>query len=346
MLLDRLKPRFSEAVNSIHLIGLSCNTVPPEKYGGIELIIANLARGFVSNKLKVRVYSPGSLGIEGCDHSQTLQEPTKGIQQSLVANSHEHLLRIASELRKNCRPGDVIIFNHAEHFRFLKKRLGRLFFAKVRSFEIAHWLDAGLYRDVIYPSVALKKFLKKDGHVIAHGEDLLLSNEQTKRGSHLLYAGRITEDKGVHLAAAACEEIGCRLRIAAPQSNTEFFDSILEHPNVDYLGELTYPALFKEYQEAKAFIYLTQYEEPFGLAVVESMAAGCPVITSGRGGTGETVVHGQTGFFCSSISAVVEAYTEVETLSFSNIVGQARKYSVDRMVESYISLIKHGRPNE
>lgn len=345
MLIDKIKPRFCEKVNSVHLVSLSCNTVPPKKYGGIELIIANLARGFASSKLKVRVYAPGNLGIEGCDHSQTLKAPTSGIQQSLVANSQEHLLKVESELREHCKSGDVIIFNHAEHFRFLKKRLGRFFFAKVRCFEIAHWLDAGLYRNIIYPSFSLKRFLKKDGFVIAHGEQLLFSQRQNKRGSHLFYAGRITEDKGVDLAVAACEEIGCRLRIAAPKSNTEFFDRIVGHNNVDYLGELTYPELFREYQQAKAFVYMTQYEEPFGLAVVESMAAGCPVITSGRGGTGETVVHGKTGFFCSSVSAVVEAYTQVETLCFSDIVERSHKYTVDKMVDSYISLVKQGKLN-
>lgn len=343
MLIDRFRPRFAQDVNSIHLVSLSCNTVPPVKYGGIELIVTNLAKGFISRNFRVRVYSPGELGVAGCEHSQTLPLPTKGIQQGSVANTPEHLLKIESELREHCRTGDVIIFNHSDHFRFLKKRLGRLFFAKVRCFEIAHWLDAGLYSDIIYPSEALKKFLGKEGFVIPHGEELDFSQAATVRGSHLFYAGRITEDKGVDLAVAACEKIGCRLRIAAPISKTDFFDRIVDHPNVDYLGELAYPELVKEYEAAKAFIYMTQYEEPFGLAVVEAMAAGCPVITSGRGGTGETVLQGETGFFCDSVPAVVAAYDQIEGLRFSDIVRRAQSYTVDNMVDSYASLIVDGR---
>lgn len=343
MLIDRLKPRFSVRSNTVHLISLSCNTVPPEKYGGIELIIANLAKGLVSKRLKTRVYSPGALDIDGCDHSQTLLEPTKGIQQGVGPNSQEHLLRVESELRSHCRSGDVVIFNHAEHFRFLKKRLGALFFARVRCYEIAHWLDAGLYRNIIYPSEALQKFLRKDGFVIPHGEDLKYSEDESARGDHLFYAGRLTEDKGLELSVAACEQIGCRLRVAGPEANTAFFGRIVSHPNVDFLGELTYAQLVEEYQQAKAFIYMTQYEEPFGLAVVEAMAAGCPVITTGRGGTGETVLDGKTGFFCSTAYEIREAYGQIENLRFSDVVSRAKRYSVDNMVDRYFSLITRGK---
>jgi len=304
--------------------------------------VANLAKGLVSRQFRVRIYSPGELGVEGCEHSQTLPKPTKGLQQSLIANTPDHLLKIESELRNNCKLGDVIIFNHADHFRYLKKRLGRMFFAKVRCFEIAHWLDAGLYKDIVYPSATLKKCLQKDGFVIPHGEELDFAKHASVRGSHLFYAGRITEDKGVDLAVAASKEIGCRLRIAAPHSNTDFFDSIVREPNVDYLGELAYQELVKEYEEAKAFIYMTQYDEPFGLAVVEAMAAGCPVITTGRGGTGETVLCGETGFFCGTVSDVIEAYSLVETLNFSDIVSRAKKYTVDNMVDGYAALITRG----
>jgi glycosyltransferase involved in cell wall biosynthesis len=345
MLFDKFFPWYSVHRNTIHLVGLSCNSIPPKKYGGIELIIGNLAKGFIEHDLKVRVYSPGALSIAGCYHSQTLAEPTLGIQESRVANTSEHLMRIQSELRAHCVLGDVVIFNHADHYRFLKKKLGRFFFAKVTSFEIAHWMDAGLYKNIIYPSKALKLLLKKDGFVIPHGEELSFAKANNVRGQHLFYAGRLTEDKGLRLALDACEALGCKLRIAGPYSSTDFFKEVVRHKSVDFLGELTYSELFEQYRMARAFVYMTQYEEPFGLAVVEAMAAGCPVITSGRGGTGETVLNGKTGFFCKNIPEIIDAYNKVESLNFSDIVGRAKLYSLENMIVSYIELIKIGKIN-
>jgi glycosyltransferase involved in cell wall biosynthesis len=343
MFLNWLMPRFYPESNTIHLISLSCNTVPPKKYGGIELIVGNLAKGFAQRGLNVRVYSPGKLEIEGCEHSQTLEKPTSGVQQGAEANSVEHLRNIEAELRRHCVRGDMIIFNHSDHYRFLKKRLGRLFFYKVRTHEIAHWVDAGLYRNIIYPSESLRKFVKKKGTVIPHGVELVFSEEETERGEHLFYAGRITEDKGLEIALRACEAVGCRLRLAGPEAGTDFSSKIINHQSVDYLGELTYEQLFKEYQSARAFIYMTQYEEPFGLAVVEAMAAGCPVITTGRGGTGETVVDGKTGYFCQDCSEVVSAYNKVDSLGFSNIVSRSKRYTVGSMVSRYIKFIDTGK---
>lgn len=340
MISNLFRPNFDIEKNSIHLIGLSCNTIPPVKYGGIELVIANLATGFTKNGFNVRVYSPGVMDIAQCEHSQTLREPTTGIQSGSAANTKEHLLRIEEDMRKYCVPGDVIIFNHSDHFRFLKKRLGRIFYSRVNTFEIAHWVDAGLYKNIIYPSHALMKLLKKKGYVIPHGEQLIYNeSDSCTRGMHLLYAGRITEDKGIELALEASELIGCKLRIAAPHANTKFFSDTINHSNVEYLGELNYRELFLEYQSARAFIYMTQYVEPFGLAVIEAMAAGCPVITTGNGGTGETVINGETGYFCKNVEEIESAYRNVHTLNSNNIVAHSRKYSVESMISQYEKVI-------
>ena len=347
MLFRKLKPNYETDKNTIHLIGLSCNSIPPKKYGGIELIISNLAKGFTKNGQRVRVYSPGTMTIEGCEHSRTLPEPTQSIQVSSIANTKEHLSKIESEMRLNCKPGDVVIFNHSDHYRYLKKKLGRIFFSRLNTYEIAHWMDAGLYRNIIYPSKALQVLLKKDGHVIPHGEDLIFSEENNaSRSQDLFYAGRITKDKGVDIALEACNTLGCKLRIAAPFAYTNFFNDVVNHKNVMYLGELTYQELFLEYQKAKAFIYMTQYEEPFGLAIIEAMAAGCPVITTGKGGSGETVIENQTGFFCNNIDDIVNAYENTENLKHSDIVSQSKKYTVEAMVSKYDQLIRKGKVND
>ena len=82
---------------------------------------------------------------------------------------------------------------------------------------------------------------------------------------------------------------------------------------------------------------MTQYTEPFGLSVIESMAAGCPVITTGNGGTGETVIDSVTGYFCQTADEIYDAYNKLEHISSDNCIKRAQQYTVSAMSESYLS---------
>jgi len=338
------RKNFNSNENVVHLISLSCNTVPPAKYGGIELVVANLAKGLSELGMKVRVYSPGELGVEGVQHSQTLLTPSPSIigEHPVPSNTVEHLEVLQQEITRHYNSGDAIIFNHSDQFRYLKKKFGRLFWLKANTYEIAHWLDVGLYDNIIYPSLSLMKDIRKPGFVISHGEELVFNKPFAPTSRDLFYAGRITQDKGVHIALEACKRIGCKLIIAAPSSDSEYFNSIVKSPEVEYLGELNAEQLLAQYEKTYAFIYMTQYNEPFGLAVIEAMAAGTPVITTGYGGTGETVIENETGFFCDTVEAIVEAYARTPSLDRCKIQAHAKNYTYRKMAEKYKSLIVDG----
>ena len=331
------KPKFNPEGNYIHVISLSCNPVPPVRYGGIELVIAHLCEGLEKLGVKIICYSPGNFTIPGVGHVQTLVTPSTHVKEGGKPNTQEHLSFICSHLQEKLQPGDIVLFNHSDHYRYLKKRLGIFNWLKAHFFEVAHWVDVGMKKNIIYPSQHLANQLARPGVVIPHGEKLLFNNTPgaNERNANLFFAGRITKDKGVDIALAACKKLGIKLLLAGPLNNPAFSTPILADDSVIYLGELTYEELLEIYCHCKALVYMTQYTEPFGLSVIEAMAAGAPVITTGRGGTGETVIEGKTGFFADTAEDIVTAYNKLDTLTEQDCIARARDYTLTTMATRY-----------
>jgi glycosyltransferase involved in cell wall biosynthesis len=85
-------------------------------------------------------------------------------------------------------------------------------------------------------------------------------------------------------------------------------------------------------------IYMTQYTEPFGLSIIEAMAAGAQIITTGKGGTGETILIGKTGFIAQTAEDVVHAYKNLDKLKSENSITRARNYTIEIMANNYLEL--------
>lgn len=338
------KRNFNPHVNSIHIISLSCNPVPPVRYGGIELVIAHLCEGLVDLGAKVICYSPGAFAIAGVSHIQTLVTPSPNVKAGGKPNTQEHLAAVCSQLQKNLHAGDVVLFNHSDHYRYLKKRLGIFNWLKAHFFEVAHWVDVGMKKNIIYPSQHLANQLARPGVVIPHGEKLMFNTTPgtQARDENLFFAGRITKDKGVDIALGACKKLGIKLVLAGPLNDPEFSAPILADESVIYLGELTYEELFSVYCQSKALVYMTQYTEPFGLSVIEAMAAGAPVVTTGKGGTGETVVEGKTGFFAQTAEDIVTAYSKLQELKEQDCIDRAQDYTLATMAQRYFTHFTNG----
>lgn len=333
------KNYYKEGRSKIHQIGLSCNALPPVAYGGIETVITNLSRGLVEKGIPVICYSPLPFGIKGAEHYPTLNESTSGPKEGVfLANTEEHLKRVVQGINENWEPGDVIHLHHPEQYPYFCEKLKKKWVKKYRFLETAHWTRVALEKNIAYPSHALQQAIKKPGKSIFHGIDLSLYKPQTSEGNYLFYAGRVTEDKGVHIGAEAAEEYGIEFRVAGPLVDREYANAFMD--KVNYLGELESDALASQYRGALALVYMTQYIEPFGLSVVESMACGTPVITTGNGGTGETVLEGETGFFCQTKEEVLSALDKIGSLKRDECIRRAQLFSIDNMTKGYMQFYK------
>ena len=118
-------------------------------------------------------------------------------------------------------------------------------------------------------------------------------------GSCALYVGAIRPEKGIHIAAEACNKLQMKLKVAGPrrQQNEDYLQQLLALKNVEYIGEIgsSSPEKWKLFGDASVFLYLVSWAEAAGLAPLESMLVGTPVVASNRGGLPENVQNGKGG---------------------------------------------------
>lgn len=135
----------------------------------------------------------------------------------------------------------------------------------------------------------------EDDAVIPHSIDIRRFEYQKEKRNFLLYAGRIVPSKGIEAMVNASRSLGLTLKIAGPGDYREAMGS--NPPNhVEILGTLKGKELSDAMGQARAFLYYTQYIEPFGLAPIEANACGTPAITSNYGAFQETISNGVNGF--------------------------------------------------
>jgi glycosyltransferase involved in cell wall biosynthesis len=161
----------------------------------------------------------------------------------------------------------------------------------------------------------------------------------------LLYFGRIHPDKGTREAIEAARAAGRRLHIYGVIQDQGYHEREVL-PQVDgdrviYHGPVGGAARVKALGQARALLHLINFDEPFGLSVIEAMACGTPVIAMRRGSMPEIVEHGRTGFLIDSPEAAVEAIEWAGSIDRQlTSESVARRFSVDRMADEYLALYR------
>ena len=147
---------------------------------------------------------------------------------------------------------------------------------------------------------------------------------RSSKDDYCLYLGRISADKGIHLAIQMTEYTGQRLIIAGPGDLSAVnYQSVPTHvtmfgyANVDQRRELL--------SGARALIAPTYYVEPFGNMVVEALMSGTPVISTDWGGFIDTNPHGVTGFRCRNFAEFVQAMENIDQIKHEDCRAWAVK---------------------
>ncbi len=318
--------------------------VPPVTYGGTELMVAALILGLKERGVEVWLFSAGdsSLAVPQYGHFIHSFWPPDKFSENL------HLSHAFARLRE--RP-PVVIHAHLEN--------AAGFWALAPAAPLVITIHTPLFpmkRDYLlsFPKVHLvtvSAFQQRqlEGHprlhLIPHGLNLADYPFQAAKEDFLLFLGRIYPDKGLHTAIRLAREAGTRLIIAGPvfEPDRLYFDeqirAQIDGDRIVYVGAADHARKVDLMRRARGLVLPLEVDETFGLAMIEAMACGTPVLAYNRGAVAEVVVQGETGFAVKNYEELRESLGGLAALDPYRCREQvARSFSRDRMVTAYLDL--------
>lgn len=159
----------------------------------------------------------------------------------------------------------------------------------------------------------------------------------------LLFFGRIHPDKGAKEAITLARTAGRPLDLYGIVQDQDYYDRVvapvLDDRMIRYHGAVGGRARLSALGSAHALIHLINFDEPFGLSVIEAMASGTPVIATRRGSMPELIEHGVNGFLVDSAQEALAALQRIPELDRAAVRRTvADRFTIERMADAYIRL--------
>jgi len=178
---------------------------------------------------------------------------------------------------------------------------------------------------------------------IHHGIDIKQFDFQRAPDDYLLFFGRIHHDKGARQAIEIARACSKKLILAGIIQDQAYFDRYvaphLDNDNVVYIGSVGPVERNELLGKACAMLHPIQFDEPFGLSVIEAMACGTPVIAFNRGSMPELIKTGETGFLVGTVEEAIQAVVRIKEIDRSTCRRHVeRHFTVDRMIDEYIQV--------
>ncbi|MBA2568003.1 MAG: glycosyltransferase family 4 protein [Actinobacteria bacterium] len=322
--------------------------VPPTGYGGIELVVSLLADGLAEAGHDVTLFASGD-------------SLTKGKLSAVYPTAPSELIgRAMPDLRHT-----LACYDRAHEFDVINDHTGMLGAALggLVDTPVLHTVHGPL--DVPEPQEVYGRIARVATEVglisisenqrlpmpdlpwaatIPNAIDLSIYPCKPHPGEYLLFLGRMSPDKGAHRAIAVAMELGIPLKIAGKRREVkerqyfaEFIEPHIGH-GVEYMGEVTHGKKVELLQDARATLFPIEWEEPFGLVMIESMACGTPVIATRHGAVPEVIEDGLSGIIVDHYKHMVgalEAADALDPIECRRYVEE--RFAPERMVDDYVS---------
>jgi glycosyltransferase involved in cell wall biosynthesis len=320
--------------------------IPPKLYGGTERVVSYITEELVRRGHQVTLFASGD--------SQTSAHLAPGCPQSLRLAGKPELgaflqLPMLSDVYEEAADRFDLIHTHIDYWSFPFARL-----ASVPTVATMHGrLDVeelhpvyARYRGVPLVSIsdAQRKPLPLMNWVqtIYHGLPRDLLRFSRGPGKYLAFLGRISPEKRPDIAIEVARRVGIPIKIAAKVDvvDRDYFETVikplLSPPDVEYIGEITETEKSEFLGNALAFMFTIDWPEPFGLAMIESLACGTPVIARPCGSIPEVIRSGVTGFVATDVDEMVAAVNKIGDLSRDNCRREfENRFTAEIMVDRY-----------
>jgi glycosyltransferase involved in cell wall biosynthesis len=331
----------------IGLIAPPWLSVPPTGYGGTENVVDLLARGFLAGGHDVLLCSTGDSTCP-VDRVSTLPAAA-GTHNMNPATEVHHILRSYAAIE---RWGADIVHDHTV--------VGPLYASSVDIPVVTtnHGpFDSELgelYRAVsgrvavvaISRHHAASSIGTRIAGVIHHGIDVSSIPFGSGEGGFAAFLGRMCPDKGVDRAARLARAAGVPLKIAAKlaePAERDYFDAAVRPllgGEIEYVGEVSGAQKYDLLGQASCLLNPLQWDEPFGMVMIEALACGTPVVATPRGSVPEIVDHGRTGFVSAADDALsaslLHRIVDLDRRACRHVAS--RRFSAQRMVADYVEL--------
>jgi glycosyltransferase involved in cell wall biosynthesis len=293
--------------------------VPPQAYGGIEMVVAVLVDALVSFGHRVTLASAGRNGTRA-EHVRTFERP----QHGRLPEAMPELVHAAVADRAMRELGVDVVHDHTDAGALLGR--GR----SVPTVVTVHrppddettWLHRAVGDGVHLVSLsAAQRAQAPDLHwagTVHNAVDPTGFPFRADKEDYVAFLGRMAPDKGAVQAVQAARAAGRRLVMAAKATHPaeeSYFDRevrpLLRPGEVDWLGELDTQGKLGLLSAAAALLFPIDWSEPFGMVMIEAMACGTPVVALDRGAVPEVVRDGVTGIVCRSVEELPAALGRV-----------------------------------
>jgi glycosyltransferase involved in cell wall biosynthesis len=320
--------------------------VPPKCYGGTERVVSYVTEELVRRGHQVTLFASGD--------SKTGARLAPGCPRALRLAGQSELgpvlqLPMLTDAYEDAQDRFDVIHSHVDYWNFPFARLtavpnvstmhGRLNVDELRSVYLKY---------CNLPVVSISDSQRRPlphmnwAATIYHGLPRELLSFSSAPGQYLAFIGRISPEKRPDLAIEVARGAGIPLKIAAKvdPADRDYFEGVikplLHAPEVEYIGEISESEKSEFLGNALALMFTVDWPEPFGLAMIEAMACGTPVIARPCGSVPEVIAHGVSGFIAESVGEMIASVHKIEGLSRQRCREEFEsRFTVEVMVDQY-----------
>ncbi|MFN5195299.1 MAG: glycosyltransferase family 4 protein [Cyanobacteriota bacterium] len=327
-------------------------SVPPQRYGGTERVVHYLTEELVRRGHEVVLFASGD--------STTSAQLHACVPEALRLAGHRgdptvpEIIQIDQVIRESHR-FDILHF-HTGHFHFpAASRLGVPFLNTIHGPLTSPDQASLLGHFDRVPLVSISEAQRRpvpDAHWLGnvyHGLPLDLYRFQPDPRDYLAFIGRISPEKRLDRAIEIAARLGLPLKVAAKidRADETYYQEriapLLAHnPLVEFIGEVDDAGKQELLGHALALVFPIDWQEPFGLVMIEANACGTPVVAWRNGSTPEIIEPGVNGALVESIDEAVAAVNQVRSIDRALVRANFEmRFSATRQAEDYERLYSH-----
>jgi glycosyltransferase involved in cell wall biosynthesis len=329
--------------------------IPPLTYGGIELLLKLLTDDLVERGHDITLFASGDCSTRARLHPVVEMNLSDLLAKGAGYCYEYYTNSMLAEVTRMQSEFDFIHFHCSTAWLPTAANLRTPSLFTMHTFP--HQDDEWVFRR--WPQVAVNGIsnfqmramslkLGRDFPTVYNGCDFDAYEPRYEPGRYLAFLGRFSEAKNPLGAIRIAQAANLPIVLAGQPQNaneSQYFESVIrpliDGESVRWIGPANLPQKVMLLRNASALIFPIQWDEPFGLVMIEAMACGTPVIAHRRGSVSEVVDQGITGFHSGTMDALPDLVEEALKLDRREVRRHAEgRFGYRAMVSQYESLYR------